>query len=59
MLVDASRSGRTAQEWEASLRERGVLARPWGKFMLRCVTHRHIAMADVDKAAAVFAQIAQ
>lgn len=58
VLVDTTDTGRTAQEWQADLRASGVLVRSWGKFKLRCVTHRHIVMDDVKKAVAVFAQVA-
>lgn len=58
VLIDTSRSGRTATDWEACLRDGGVLVRTWGRFVLRCVTHRHITTGDVHKAAAVFAEIA-
>ena len=42
----------------ASLREAGILVRPWGTYLLRCVTHRHIGPDDVDQAAAAFASLA-
>lgn len=59
VLVDTRETGCTAKTWEALLRQAGVLARPWGKHMLRCVTHRHISLEDVDKAAAAFAAVAE
>lgn len=58
VLVDTAGTGQAAQAWAALLRQRGVLVRPWGQSSLRCVTHRHIGLADVDKAAAIFARIA-
>ena len=58
VLVGTQDTGRTAREWEASLREAGILVRPWGTYLLRCVTHRHIGPDDVDQAAAAFASLA-
>jgi threonine aldolase len=46
--VDVGGSGRDAVTWEKALRERNVLVRPWGKSLLRCVTHRHVGPADID-----------
>ncbi len=59
VLVDTRQTGRGARTWEALLRQAGVLARPWGEHALRCVTHRHISLEDGDRAAAVFAAVAQ
>jgi threonine aldolase len=57
--VDTSRTGRTALEWANALREAGVLARPWGTHVLRCVTHRHIDDEDIKQAVAAFARLGQ
>jgi threonine aldolase len=46
--VDVGASGADARAWEQALRERGVLVRPWGRYRLRCVTHRHVGPDDID-----------
>lgn len=56
--VDVSRTALAASQWERELRARGVLARPWGPRLLRCVTHRHIQPEHVDAAVAVFRGVA-
>ena len=56
--VDVAQTTLTASDWERELRARGVLARPWGPRLLRCVTHRHIQPAHVDAAVAVFRDVA-
>ncbi|MEH3086690.1 MAG: GntG family PLP-dependent aldolase [Xylophilus ampelinus] len=56
--VDVGATGRDAAAWERALRERGVLARPWGRQRLRCVTHRHVGTDDVDAALAAFRAVA-
>ncbi|ALM86920.1 threonine aldolase [Bordetella sp. N] len=58
VLVDTALSGKPAKDWEKALREAGVLVRPWGEFMLRCVTHRHISIDDVKTAAEAFNNVA-
>ncbi|WP_144630766.1 threonine aldolase family protein [Bordetella genomosp. 13] len=55
VMVDTSATGRSAQQWVSQLGQGGVLVRPWSEHVLRCVTHRHIGQADVDRAAQVFA----
>lgn len=40
--VDVSATGLDAEGWTSRLREHGVLVRPWGRALLRCVTHRHV-----------------
>ena len=52
--VDVSHSGADAQAWVGSLKAQGVQVRAWGKYLLRCVTHRHIGAADVDTALSAF-----
>ncbi|WPB58253.1 GntG family PLP-dependent aldolase [Xylophilus sp. GOD-11R] len=56
--VDVAATGMNAREWEAVLRERGVLVRPWGPHLLRCVTHRHIAGDAIRAAIEAFAAVA-
>lgn len=56
--VDVSRTGRDGAAWSLDLEAFGVLARPWGKLRLRCVTHRHIDDAAITRAIAAFRSIA-
>ncbi|MBC9875772.1 aminotransferase class I/II-fold pyridoxal phosphate-dependent enzyme [Bradyrhizobium sp. INPA01-394B] len=56
--VDVSRSGRDSAAWSNALEKAGVKARPWGKQRLRCVTHRHIDDAAIDRAVAAFRAVA-
>jgi threonine aldolase len=51
------KSGRTAAEWSASLKEHGVLVSPSERYTLRFVTHRHIGEAEVDQAVDAFKQL--
>lgn len=57
--VNVAATSMTAKQWEAQLRERGVLLRPWGPHLMRCVTHRHIDKASVERAIAVFRSVAE
>ena len=56
--IDVSASGLNARQWEAELRARRVLVRPWGPTLLRCVTHRHIDSASIDAAVSAFGAVA-
>jgi threonine aldolase len=56
--VDVTRSGLSAVQWESSLRDLGVLVRPWGKHRLRCVTHRHVGEHEIDVALEAFRSVA-
>ena len=57
--VTVTETGMTAKEWEGHLRARGVLVRPWGPHLMRCVTHRHIDKAGVEQAIAAFRSVAR
>jgi threonine aldolase len=57
--VNVAATGMTAKQWEAHLRERRVLVRPWGPNLLRCVTHRHIDKTSIAVAVAAFGSVAQ
>jgi threonine aldolase len=52
--IDTTATGRTAAQWADALRAAGVLVRPWGRHLLRCVTHRHISDDDIGEAVAAF-----
>ncbi|MCW2305827.1 GntG family PLP-dependent aldolase [Rhodobium gokarnense] len=56
--VDVSKTGRTSFEWVDALTAGGVLTRTVDPALLRCVTHRHITDADIDRAAGVFLTLA-
>lgn len=55
--VQIGDTGMTSHQWVDALETHGVLTRPWGERMLRCVTHRHIDDADIEHAAAAFARV--
>ncbi|MBV8654256.1 MAG: DegT/DnrJ/EryC1/StrS family aminotransferase [Alphaproteobacteria bacterium] len=55
--VETKASGRTAADWVADLKGKGVLAGAWSKWVLRLVTHRHIGDGDVERTLAVFAEL--
>lgn len=57
--VDVSASGMTAKQWEGALRQQGVLVRPWGPTLLRCVTHRHVTAELVESAIQAFRLIVE
>ena len=48
--VETADSGMGNAQWVQALAAEGVLTRPWGVTRLRCVTHRHIGAADIDRA---------
>lgn len=52
--VDVSRTGRESVAWVDLLESAGLRARPWGRERLRCVTHRQIDDAAVERAVAAF-----
>lgn len=55
--VNVTGSGKTNHAWLAALETEGVLTRPWGDTMLRCVTHRHIDEKDIEHAVAAFRSV--
>ena len=57
--VEVSATGRTAVEWTRELANHGLRVRPWGKQLLRCVTHRHIDDEAIEQAAHAFSAAAQ
>ena len=52
--VHVGRTGRSSHDWVAALSGQGVLTRPWGDSILRCVTHRHIDGTDIQRATSAF-----
>jgi len=52
--VDVSRTGANSAQWSHALEDAGLMARPWGAARLRCVTHRHINDADIERAVQAF-----
>jgi threonine aldolase len=57
--VQIGGTGMTSHQWVDALGEHGVLTRPWGNAMLRCVTHRHIGDDDIAHATEAFMQVLQ
>ena len=57
--VDVSATGRDSEFWVAALEQAGLRTRPWGATRLRCVTHRHIDDAAIDRAVQAFGQVLQ
>ncbi|WP_027535670.1 low specificity L-threonine aldolase [Bradyrhizobium sp. WSM3983] len=56
--VDLSLSGRDSAAWSGALESAGLRTRPWGRHRLRCVTHRHIDDADIERAVMAFRSVA-
>jgi threonine aldolase len=50
-------SGRTAADWSAALKQRGIAVSPCATWDLRFVTHRHIGDAEIEQAIGAFADI--
>lgn len=57
--VETADSGMGNAQWVQALAAEGVLTRPWGVTRLRCVTHRHIGAADIDRAVQAFGRVLQ
>ena len=57
--VDVRKGGRRATWWSDELKKKGVLVAPADVWSLRFVTHRHIAVPDVDAAVSAFASLWQ
>jgi len=55
--VDVSATGADSAHWVDALAAVGLLVRPWGGTRLRCVTHRHIDDACVDRAVQAFGMV--
>lgn len=52
--VEVGNTGHSADQWAQALRQADLWVRPWGPQRLRCVTHRHVQDADIDRAAQSF-----
>jgi len=52
VMFDVQKSGRTAAEISAALRERSVLANPTGKYQIRMVTHCDVDRNGIERALA-------
>ena len=57
--VDTAPSERSAAEWIAELDKEGVRAGAWSTNLMRLVTHRHIGVAEADRAVEAFATVAR
>ncbi|HEY6335001.1 MAG TPA: GntG family PLP-dependent aldolase [Alphaproteobacteria bacterium] len=53
--TDVSASRRNAAEWTAALKPKGIVVTPARPWRLRLVTHRHVGMAEVERALGAFA----
>lgn len=57
--VDISAFGRESATWIVPLEQAGVRTRPWGKKLLRCVVHREIDDAAIDRSIRAFQAVAE
>lgn len=57
--VDVRESGRDAAHWSRALKEGGVLVSPYGPFVLRFVTHRHVTLENVSDLRSIFGTLWQ
>ncbi len=46
ILVDIDKTGKTSMEWQAILKEHGILCAPFGPTRIRLVTHLDVSNAD-------------
>ncbi len=57
--VDVSPFGRASAEWIVPLEQAGVRTRPWGKKLLRCVVHREIDDAAIERSIGAFRTVVE
>lgn len=57
LVFEVQGTGRTAAEVSSALAERGVLANPMGKFLIRMVTHYDVDRAGIDRALAALREM--
>ena len=57
VVIDIEESGMQVKEVLEKLKEKGVLAVPFGKNQIRCVTHLDVNRDDIDQALGVFKQV--
>jgi threonine aldolase len=57
VMFDVQKSGRTAAEISAALRERAVLANPTGKYQIRIVTHCDVDRTGIDRALVTLGEV--
>jgi threonine aldolase len=55
--VALARTRRSAADWAAALKQRGILVGPSGPRNLRLVTHRHIGAAEAERAVGAFGEV--
>lgn len=58
VMVSVADTPWSGDEWAERLQRTGVLVRAWAPQLLRCVTHRHIDLADIDAAIHAFGRVA-
>ncbi|MDR3515089.1 MAG: GntG family PLP-dependent aldolase [Azospirillaceae bacterium] len=54
--IDVTGSCHNAGQWTGALAAQDVLAGAWNRRQIRCVTHRHIGPADIDRTLTAFAE---
>jgi threonine aldolase len=57
--IDLSQAGVDSTRWASELERHGILVRPWGRYRLRCVTHRHIGEEDIERTIDAVRAVAQ
>lgn len=57
VVIDIKESGMKVEEVLEKLKEKNVLAVPFGKTKIRCVTHLDVTRGDIDQALEAFSQI--
>ena len=57
VVIDIKESGMEVGEVLEELKEKGVLAVPFGRNKIRCVTHLDVTRDDIDQALETFQQI--
>ncbi len=58
VLVDLPAGASDSAAWVDALQRAGVLVRPWGRYRLRCVTHRHVDDRALERVLAAFRTVA-
>ena len=59
VVIGIKESGTKVNDLLEKLKEKGVLAVPFGKNQIRCVTHLDVDRGDIHKALEVFKQVFQ
>ncbi len=57
VVISVEKSGRPVSDIVAALKEKGVLAIPFGRSKIRCVTHLDVTRDDITEAIKVFREV--